>query len=341
MLAQGVPEEAAAQLAQDLESFANYGFPESHAWSFALIAYVTAWLKAHEPAAFYAGLLNAWPMGFYSPATLVHDAKRHEVEVRGPCLRHGAVLCTVEETDDRHAPALRIGWRFVRGAGEKVLDRLAVARAAAPFASIADVVQRARLTRAEAGAFARAGAFAAWEPDRRRAAWRGLRIAGDTLPLAPVSSDESGTAFAPRRLDPHEAIALDYRAVGLSTAGHPMEGLRAWCRRMGVLDTTEVLKVRDGAMATIAGLVTVRQRPQTAKGTVFLLLEDERGSVNVIVSRTLDEAHHEVVRHAKFLAVHGRVEHNGPLVNVIAAKFKSLDDLGRASELEHRSHDFR
>ena len=120
-----------------------------------------------------------------------------------------------------------------------------------------------------------------------------------------------------------------------------MERLRAWCKRMGVLDTAEVLKVRAGLMATVAGLVTVRQRPQTAKGTVFLLLEDERGSVNVIVSRKLDEEHYEAVRHSKFLAIHGRVEQNGPLVNVIAAKFKSLDEIGRAGELEHRSHDFR
>jgi error-prone DNA polymerase len=280
-------------------------------------------------------------MGFYSPATLVHDAKRHEVEVRGPCLRDGDAFCTVEETDDPNAPALRIGWRFVRGIGEKVLDRLTATQTVSRFTSIADVVQRARLTRGEAGALARAGAFDAWEPDRRRAAWSGLRIAGDTLPLAPVSSDDARSAFAPRQLDTHEAIALDYRAVGLSTVGHPMERLRAWCRRMGVLDTEEVLAVRNGTMATIAGLVTVRQQPQTAKGTVFLLLEDERGSVNVIVSRKLDEAHREVVRHTKFLAIHGRVEQNGPLVNVIAAKFKSLDELGRASELEHRSHDFR
>jgi error-prone DNA polymerase len=341
MIAQGIPETVAERLAEDLQSFANYGFPESHAWSFALIAYVTAWLKMHEPAAFYAGLLNAWPMGFYSPATLVHDAKRHEVEVRGPCLGRGEAFCTVEETENPEWPALRIGWRFVRGIGERVLERLTAARAVAPFASIDDVVRRARLTRAETGALARAGAFGAWEPDRRRAAWSGLRVAGDTLPLAPVSTGDSATSFMPRRLERNEAIALDYRAVGLSTAGHPMERLRGWCRRMDVLDTAEVLQVRDGTTAAVAGLVTVRQRPQTAKGTVFLLLEDEQGSVNVIVSRTLDREHHEIVRHAKFLAVYGRVECNGPLVNVIGAKFKSLDGLGRAGELEHRSHDFR
>jgi error-prone DNA polymerase len=150
MIAKGIPESAAERLAADLQSFANYGFPESHAWSFALIAYVTAWLKAHEPAAFYAGLLNAWPMGFYSPATLVHDAKRHEVEVRGPCLASGEAFCTVEETDDAESPALRLGWRFVRGIGERVLERLTAARRAGPFTSIDDVVRRARLTRVEA-----------------------------------------------------------------------------------------------------------------------------------------------------------------------------------------------
>jgi error-prone DNA polymerase len=156
-----------------------------------------------------------------------------------------------------------------------------------------------------------------------------------------VSSDDAASAFAPRALAAHEAVALDYRAVGLSTAGHPMERLRPWCHRMGVLDTAAVLQVPDGTMGTVAGMVTVRQRPQTAKGTVFLLLEDEHGSVNVIVSRKLDEVHHEIVRQTKFLAVHGRIEQNGPLVNVIGAKFKSLDELAGAEDFAHRSHDFR
>src|SRR5439155_8601643 len=137
---------------------------------------------------------------------------RHEVEVRGPCLACGEAFCTVEETDDPDAPALRIGWRFVRGIGERVLERLTAAQTERPFTSIDDVVRRARLTRAEAGALARAGAFGAWEPDRRRAAWGGLGAAGDTLPLAPVSSDDGASAFAPRVLAAHETVTLDYRA---------------------------------------------------------------------------------------------------------------------------------
>ncbi len=156
-----VTPEIADQMCDDLLSFANYGFPESHAWSFALIAYATAYLKVHHPAEFYLGILNAWPMGFYSPATLIHDAKRQKVEVRSPCLREGNWECTTEPSVDPNVPALRIGWRFVRGMGERTLERLRNAHSAAPFTSIADVVIRARLTRAEASALAIADSFAA------------------------------------------------------------------------------------------------------------------------------------------------------------------------------------
>lgn len=344
MIEKGIDEDVAARLTEDLQSFANYGFPESHAWSFALIAYATAYLKRHRPAAFYAGLLNAWPMGFYSPATLVHDAKRHDVEVRSPCLVLGDSDCTLEKIAGSHLPALRIGWRFIRDIGKPVLDRLVAARAAAPFTSIADVVHRGSLTRRDAAACARSGVFAVWQPDRRQAAWEALRIAGDVLPLAPARTErdvDDANAFKPRWLNKSETIVLDYRTLGLSIEGHPMEAVRPWCLRMGVLDTASVVGVPDKTMVVVAGLVTVRQRPATAKGTVFLLLEDEHGSVNVIVSRTLDEQYKELVRQTKFLAVYGRAEKNGALMNLIAQKFKSLDPIVQGAELAHRSHDFR
>jgi error-prone DNA polymerase len=377
LVAQGVAEDVAARIADDLMSFANYGFPESHAWSFALIAYATAWLKAHEPAAFYCGLLNAWPMGFYAPSTLVHDARRQGVPVRAPCLKEGRADCAVEETADAARPALRIGWRFVRGMGPQALERLTAARARAPFAGIADVVRRAALTRADATALARADAFRGWEPDRRRAAWEALRAVGDVLPLAPmpaspcatrssrdrrdaavhdVSDDarnvddveivvencdadlhDADAGYAPRPLGRIATIALDYRAVGLSVAGHPMERYRPWLRKVGAIDSAALLDVRDGSLVIVAGLVSVRQQPQTAKGTVFLLLEDERGTLNVIVNRTLAAANREAVRHSPVIAVYGRAERSGALVNVIARRFEVLDARGVA----HRSHDFR
>ncbi|MGH7721028.1 MAG: DNA polymerase III subunit alpha, partial [Gemmatimonadaceae bacterium] len=343
MIERGVAEDVATQIATDLASFANYGFPESHAWSFAVVAYVTAYLKTHYPAEFYAGILNAWPMGFYSPATLVHDARRHGVDVRAPCLCTGMGDCTIEETALSSRPALRIGWRFVLGMGTAALDRLRAARAESPFTSIADVVRRGRLTRAEAAALARAGSLAAWEPDRRRAAWEALRIVGDTLPLAPVHDDAadsdaggSGSGYAPRPLRRDEEITLDYNAAGLSVTGHPMERWRDWLRRRGALDSAELLQCKVGEQVLVAGLVTVRQRPQTAKGTVFLLLEDEYGSVNVVVWSALVEKYWEAVRHSTILAVRGRVEQGGPLVTVIGQEFEVVAE----RELVYRSHNF-
>lgn len=342
MIERGVDAEVAGRIAEDLASFANYGFPESHAWSFALIAYATAYLKAHHPTEFTVGILNAQPMGFYSVSTLVQDARRHGVEVRLPCLAGGAADCTAEETGDPARPALRLGWRFIRGIGDKSLEALGAARAGGEFDGIADVVRRARLTRADATALARAHAFAAWEPDRRRAAWQALRAVGDTLPLAPSRAD----SFAPRPIEHHAAVVADYNALGLSISGHPMERFRPWLRKIGARDSAELQRCRNGEQVIIAGLVIVRQRPQSAKGTVFILLEDEHGQTQVIVSRKMDEAHREVVRFSTFLAVYGRVERDGPLASLVATAFKRLDeriegDGGEEAEvLTYRSHDF-
>ena len=370
MAARGVDEAVAAGLADDLRVFANYGFPESHAWSFALIAYTTAWLKAHHPAAFYGALLDAQPMGFYSVATLVHDARRRGVEVRPPCLAFGEACCTLEERDDApDAPALRVGWRQVRGLSDGALARLTAARARSPFRSVADAVRRAGLARAEAVALARGHAFRVWEPERRRAVWEALRVAGDTLPLAPAPNAEGAPGadgYVPDAEDPHLAVIADYHAVGLSVAGHPMGRYRPWCRRVGALSTADLARCRGGERVVAAGLVITRQRPTTAKGTTFLLLEDEHGTGNVIVPRDVDARDREAVRHGAFVLAFGRAERDGPLVNVIARRVEAfgpgvlrggaatertghgpMASLGAAAAgepeppLAHRSHDFR
>ena len=328
MRARGVPDAVAQALVDDLRVFGNYGFPESHAWSFALIAYATAWLKAHDPAAFCLGLLNAQPMGFYSVATLVHDARRHGVDVRLPCLAFGESGCTLEERDEApDAPALRIGWRFVRGLGDVALARLAAARARAPFRSIADVVRRAALDRREAAALARGHAFAVWAPDPQRAAWEALRAVGDTLPLAPAltgraAADDDGYAPPPR--DAHAAVIADYHAIGLSVAGHPMARYRTWCRRVGAASSADLAGCLGGERVLAAGMVIVRQRPSTAHGTVFLLLEDEWGTSNVIVPTAVDTRDREAVRHGAFVLILGRAQRDGPLVNVIARRVETF-----------------
>jgi error-prone DNA polymerase len=333
MIARGISEPVATLVAQDLESFGSYGFPESHAWSFALIAYATAWLKRHHPAEFCLGLLNSWPMGFYPPATLVNDARRHRVDVRGPCLKEGDWECTVEETDDPTRPALRIGWRHIRGVGDKAIEQLTSARNAGPFDSIEDVVRRASLTRAEALGLARAGAFDAWEPDRRHAAWAAVGAAGDDLPLAPAGR----TRHNPRVLRRDEMIWLDYFATGMSLAGHPMEHVRKRLKQRGVLDSRDLLELEGGERVIVGGLVTVRQRPETAGGTIFLLLEDEHGFINVVVPKQLVEPNREVVKFALFILVQGRFERDDMVMNVVGQNFRTL----KARELAYASRDFR
>jgi error-prone DNA polymerase len=333
MIDNHVDEDIAYQICEDLQSFANYGFPESHAWSFALIAYATAWLKTHHPTEFYLGILNAWPMGFYSPATLIHDAKRHHVEVRSPCLRDGQRLCTTEEAGDPLRPALRVGWRYVHGIGEKALDALEAAWQSRRFTSIEDVVRRANLGRADALFLARADAFKMWEPDRRKAGWEALRCVSDTLPLAPARP----ARHSPRPLDETETIFLDYATTGSSIHGHPMKHLREFLISKGAKSSADLQSLRGGEIIAVAGLVTVRQRPQTANGTLFLLLEDEFGFINVIVPKSLVEDNAEVVKFAPFIAVQGKFERDGQVMNVVGRRFRAL----RTRELATKSRDFQ
>nr|PZN89700.1 MAG: error-prone DNA polymerase [bacterium] len=402
IIERGYGEEIADEVCQDLLSFANYGFPESHAWSFALIAYATAYLKAHYPAEFLLGLLNSWPMGFYPPSTLVHDARRHGVVVLGPCMRDGGWECELVELGPAEPPgsdpaspqrgtgaapgpdsaapavagsggrigaereadpssgasaaaerdedggrvAVRLGWKFIRGLGERTGEALRAARADGPFASIEDVIRRARLTRAEALHIARAGAFEAFQPGRRKAAWEALRAAGDLLPLAPAhgrpGSGGNGARvplpFDPRELEGEELVFLDYLATGVSTHGHPMEHLRARLDAAGVVRSDRLRAERDGARITVAGLVVARQRPETANGTVFVLLEDEAGFINVIVPARLYERNREVVKFSPFLVVEGELEIDGDAINVVGRRFRELAVRRR---LTHRSRDFR
>jgi error-prone DNA polymerase len=372
--------DVADKICDDLVSFANYGFPESHAWSFALIAFATAWLKAHYPTEFLLGLLNAQPMGFYPISTLIHDAKRHEVVVLPPCLATGSWECTMapgapchsesqrasesvvrcvsengrnvgelhptsmalDASDNGFRPALRagmtsnvalrIGWKFVRGMGEKVIDRLKLAHSDHCFTSIADVVRRAKLDRAESLSFARAGAFSHWAPDRRHAAWEALRAAGDILPLAPGTTK----MHDPAPMSNDRLVLLDYSAVGLSLNGHPMDAARARLKKGGAVDSRDIESIPSGRIITVGGLVTIRQRPATANGTIFLLLEDEHGFINIIVPSRLVAANEEAVKHSLFILVRGKLEKDG-VINVVGQKFKEL----KISDVMHRARSFR
>jgi error-prone DNA polymerase len=332
MEARGVEAAVAEGITADLQIFANYGFPESHAWSFALIAYATSYLKCHYPADFLLGLLNAWPMGFYAPSTLVHDAQRHGVEVRPPCMRDGAWESTLEARGEGEHPAVRIGWGHIRGLGERVRERLRQARDEGPFTSVEDLVRRAGLGRTEALHLSRAGALEAVEPGRRRAAWEALRAAGDVLPLAPARK----SAVRLHEVDGAERVFLDYLATGICVDGHPMEHLRARLRAAGILSSADLPGLQGRERVLVAGLVIARQHPSTSKGTVFLLLEDESGLVNVIVGPKIYEANREVVKYSQFLLVDGRFERDGPVLNVVATGFRALE-----GSVAFQSRDFR
>jgi error-prone DNA polymerase len=229
-------------------------------------------------------------------------------------------------------PSVRIGWRHVRGIGSRTLERLREARRAGPFVSVEDVVRRAALGRAEALHLARAGAFEAFEPGRRAAAWEALRAAGDLLPLAPARR----LPLEVGELQGEELVFLDYLATGICVHGHPMEHLRDRLRAAGVVSSAGLAEVDDGERVVVAGLVVARQHPETAKGTVFVLLEDEWGFLNVVVPARLYRANREVVRFSPFLLVEGRLEREGEVVNIVGFRFRKL----RAPPIAALSHDF-
>ncbi|HEY4307343.1 MAG TPA: DNA polymerase III subunit alpha [Gemmatimonadaceae bacterium] len=353
MLKRDIVEGVATKICEDLVSFANYGFPESHAWSFALIAYVTAYLKAHYATEFFIGLLNAQPMGFYPISTLIHDAIRHGVRVLPPCLATGSWECTfvrdVETRSDEEAAAqhdnparvemredvaMRVGWKFVRGIGSGTIDRMKEIHKAGPFTSIPDVVERVKLDRGDVLAFAQAGAFAAWAPDRRHAAWEGLRASGDILPLAPAKV----SYHEPVPVNRDQLIHLDYHAVGMSIYGHPMEALRERLAAGGATDSRQLAEMPNRRVVTVCGLVTIRQRPATAGGTIFLLLEDEWGYMNIVVPQPLVAPNEEVVKRAPFVIVQGRVENDGAAISVVGQKFR---ELVVGERLTHHARSFR
>jgi error-prone DNA polymerase len=228
--------------------------------------------------------------------------------------------------------ALRIGWKFVRGIGDTVIDRLKAAHAVRPFDSIADVVRRAKLDRGETLALAKAGAFGGWAEDRRHAAWEALRAAGDVLPLAPSST----SMHDPAPMSNDRLVLLDYNSVGLSLNGHPMDAARERLRKGGAVDSRDIDSIPSGRIITVAGLVTIRQRPATANGTIFLLLEDEHGFINVIVPARLVPDNEEAVKHSLFILVRGKLEKDG-VINVVGQKFKEL----KISDVMHRARSFR
>jgi error-prone DNA polymerase len=352
MLARGYERSFAERCFEQIKGFSEYGFPESHAASFALLVYVSAWLKRHQPAAFAAALLNSQPMGFYAPAQIVRDARDHGVTVRPVDVNRSAWDCTLEDADEHHAPCLRLGMRIVKGLREPEAEAIAGAvMHGGPFRTIAGLRRASGVRIAALRALANADGFGSMGLERQRALWELRALRDEVLPMfdgreeaVPRNEREADGAAAPVPLpevpEPRK-VAHDYAATRLSLKAHPIAFLRERLDGMGV---TEARRLRDesrwpqGRRITVAGLVLVRQRPSTANGIVFMTLEDETGIANLIVRPKTYARYRTIARHGIAIVARGRIERQGEVVHVQVQRFEPLDEHLR--DLVTRSRDF-
>ena len=341
MIANGYEPEFAERCFKQLEGFGEYGFPESHAASFALIVYISCWLKRYFPDVFLAALLNAQPMGFYAPAQLVRDARDHGVEVRPPDVNHSDWEATLEPCNGpppgRRLPfdmptgegggrfAVRLGLRQIKGMKEPMAARLVAARQAeGVFASVAELSRRARLDRGSIDRLAQADAFGSIALDRRKAGWSALAEAGKPLPLFDRLDDYGAEQpVALPALSGGENVAQDYASLRLSLKAHPLSFFRAEFTERGFLRAGQLGEMRDGQWVGVAGLVLVRQRPGSASGVIFATLEDETGVANVIVWPKTFERHRKTVMSARLMTVTGRLQKEGDVIHIVSHR---LDD---------------
>jgi len=337
MKARGYGDEFAAALYRQIQGFGEYGFPESHAASFALLAYDSAWLKCHEPAAFLLGLLNSQPMGFYSPSQLVQDARRHGVEVRPADVVQSGWESTLEgETFS----CVRLGLQQVRNFAAAAGARIVAARAAAPFVDLADLAKRARLDRTDLDALAAAGALGPLAGHRRQAAWAAAAVPLQQDLFAGIGLREDAVEFAAPREG--ENIVADYRSLGLTLERHPLALLRARLAAKRYLSAIDLRAAGNDAPVRCAGIVTCRQRPGTAGGVIFVTLEDETGCANVVVFKDVSARQRQILLGSRLLGVAGILQREGEgehaVVHLIARRLFDHSEL--LGTLSTSSRDF-
>jgi error-prone DNA polymerase len=317
MQRKGIAPAFAERVFEQIRGFGEYGFPESHAASFSLIAYATAWLKCHYPAAFTCSLLNAQPMGFYAPATLVEDAKRAGVIVLPVDVRTSLEECTLEpHSESRGGFAVRVGLRYVKGLRSDACKLLVDARASGPFRSFEDFAQRTHLPRHTLTRLAQAGALEGFDDSRRGALWRSLAVRDPAQPELRLETRDSSPRFA--TLTDFETVGWDYDATGHSPRGHPLTALRDELADQGLADASSVRALPDGRHVRYAGMVICRQRPGTARGVVFMTLEDETGFLNVVLWQSVYEKHRILAKTASFIGVTGKLQVESGVVHLIA-----------------------
>ncbi|WP_297622217.1 error-prone DNA polymerase [Nocardia sp.] len=327
----GITGEVADRIYEKVYAFANFGFPESHSQSFASLVFYSSWFKLHHPAAFCAGLLRAQPMGFYSPQSLVADARRHGVAVHGPDINHSLAEATLEAKGMQ----IRLGLAAVRSIGTELAEQIVDARASAPYTSFLDLTGRVELTVPQAESLATAGALGSLGSTRRQALWAAGAAAGERPDRLPGIGAATEAPALPG-MSALELAAADVWATGVSPGSYPTEFLRPRLDALGVVPADQLLGIRDGTRVLVGGAVTHRQRPATAGGVTFLNLEDETGMVNVVCSVGLWARYRRLAQSAPALLIRGRVQNAEGAVTVVA------DHLQRMNlRIEGRSRDFR
>lgn len=333
MVANGYAADFAEQTFKQLEGFGSYGFPESHAASFALIAYASAWLKCWHPDVFCCALLNAQPMGFYAPAQIVRDASAHDVEVRPVCVHASRWDCTLEPTDDESRFAVRLGMCMVKGLANAHGAAIVAARGDEAFASVDDLWQRAGVPQAALVQLAEADAFRpAFGLARREALWAIRALRDEPLPLFAAASAREAEIVPeiseqPISLQPMTGggeVVQDYGHVGLSLRAHPVSFLREDLRRRRIVTCAEAMGARDGRWLDAAGVVLVRQRPGSAKGVLFVTLEDETGIANLVIWAKVFEANRRAILSTSMMSVRGRIQREGEVVHLVVQKVTDL-----------------
>ncbi|MBS1054710.1 MAG: error-prone DNA polymerase [Acetobacter aceti] len=347
MLANGYEQEFAEQTFSQLEGFGSYGFPESHAASFALIAYASAWMKCHYPDVFCVALLNSQPMGFYAPSQIVQDAQRHGVEVRPICINASRWDCTLERSRAGLHAAVRLGLRMVRGLANGHGAALIAARMP-DYESIDDVWRRADVPVSALECLAEADAFRVFGQMRRAALWSIKGLADTALPLF-EAADRGRNFPLPEVIEPEivlpqmserASVHEDYRATGLSLTGHPVAFLREVLRKEGIIRCGDLPYLRDGRRIQLTGLVLMRQRPGTANGTMFITIEDETGTANLIVWKDVQEKYRRPLLASRLLACKGRLQKEGEVIHVVVLSLEDRTQLLQGSEFL-KARDFR
>jgi len=331
MVIRGYERAFAEKTFKQIEGFGSYGFPESHAASFALIAYASSWVKCHHPDAFCAALLNAQPMGFYAPAQIVRDARNHGVEVRPIDVNRSRWDCTLEPAGGRYL-AVRLGLRMVRSLSNEDGAAIAMARGDQPYISVEEIQRRAYVGRGALDRIGDADGFGSLDLSRRAALWGVKGLGDEALPLF-AAADERAGKLLEEAVEPYVALAPmgdgaevveDYRAAGLSLRAHPLAFLRDELKARRMISCAELQKVRDGRYVELAGIVLVRQKPGSAKGVMFITLEDETEVANLVVWTNVFEKNRRTVLGASMMGVRGQVQREGDVIHVIAQR---LDDL--------------